>query len=221
MSKQYRRLLLSVFLGLVSSTSIASAATLVNGDFEADAASLPNDNNFNTSANSWSTAAGTTGAFNPTEGSGAESFDTGQVGGSIVAFTLVNSSMSQDLSGDNSTLTDGITYNISVRVGSRRDNGGTDYTVALREGTSVLASRTQADSALTSGEFTTVNFSHVANADGGQLNIFLRNDHGSGDLQIAFDDVTVNAVPEPTTYAVISGTLLLLFARFRASRQRQ
>ena len=189
----------------------AQGANLANGNFEAQAGDVPNDGNFRNTATSW-TITGSAGVYNPTEGAGSSvSFDAGEVGeieGIGVAFTTPGASLEQDLTGANSTLTTGITYNLSVRVGSRKDNSlsGTDYTVALRDGETTLASKTQADNAINSptGQFVTVNLSFEATSDGGTVSVFLRNDHGSGDDQIAFDDVTIEAVPEPHEIAFVS-----------------
>ena len=219
------KLILGICSIVVLTTSL-SGASISNGDFEAQAGTLSNDGNFAGSATGWTVSHGSNqvGVFNPSEGVGAQSFSPGQAGGVLVAFAANSGrSLSQSLTGENSTLTAGITYNLQVRVGQRRESVGTsNYEVALVANGNTQASKTHVDNPLTTGEFTTVNLSFTPNGGNGDLgntvSIRLLN---TGTGQIAFDDVTISAVPEPTTYALISGLGLVGMAAYRRHKLRK
>ncbi len=188
----------------------ASVTQIVNGNFEADAATLPEDNDFHLFAFGWDSS-GSAGVLNPSEGPAPQSFDIGQVGETIAGWANPSQFLSQDLTGDYSTLTSGFTYTVSARVGSRRDNSGSNYNISFGDinGT-ILANRTHNDVSLVNGEFVNVSFSYTAPVNGDQIRIQLMNTGGTG--QIVFDDIALTVVPEPKSYAIFCGLFLVLFA---------
>ncbi len=100
---------------------------------------------------------GNAGVFNPT----ATQYTVQEAtDGSNVAFS--NGPTIRQILGDN--LAANTTYNLSVDIGDRLDNGTPQYTVSLFAGGVLLASITEADFPTTNGLFTTATLSFAFRA---------------------------------------------------------
>ncbi len=104
----------------------------------------------------------------------------------------------------------GDTYNLGVYVGARGE-GYTlgDYTISLLAGATVLASVTDPVTP-GAGTFVHTGLTYVAQAGDGALGNLAIVLSGGTDMrgldygQVAFDDVTLSAVPEPSTWALMA-----------------
>ena len=119
------------------------------------------------------------------------------------------------------TVSLGMTYTLTAAVGHRNFDaaGGRrpdDYMVELLVDGSPVASNTllNAHTNIPSGEWANLSTSYSAPAAGGELTIRLT--HSSDDLtfrQGAFDNIRLDVVPEPTTFALTALGMLALSLR--------
>lgn len=203
-------------MGVVSvSISPISAASITNGNFDTD------------SIGSFSQAA-PTGWTHSSAGSNGGLLNIAINGTAIttghslnnVAWLSESVTLSQAIS---ENVADNLSLELQFKVGTRADGAGlaTDFEAGLfTTAGAELAKATVANvgGGLTSGEVKAVTLAFNAgtsHAQNGQaIEIRLISTSGNSD-QIVFDDVTISAVPEPATYALISGLGLVGMAAYR------
>lgn len=209
----------------VAGQAAAVSIAVPNADFEATA--LGNSaiaaGDF---APGWAFVGGTHGVYNPSTAfyNNPQITDPpnagviGTMSGDTVAFffSTVNSHMTATTAHD---VVAGETYALTVSVGWR-DNGnslGATY-IALFDGDSQLARHNVTAAELQLGTFTDVSLSYTTTAaDSGKLRVRLG--HDSGNFS-DFDNVrlSVSAVPEPASWALMAGGAGLLLALRRRLR---
>jgi hypothetical protein len=190
-------------------SALASLVPIGNSSFESPVVSAPPYFNYGPITD-W-TVAGTAGVWNPSTlpSAGLTAEDGVQVG------YINGGSVSQVLG---SSLQADSTYNLGIYVAGRADglNPGTDYSISLYAGSTLLTSVTPV--APTTSVWTPLSASYTSGSSGlvGQpLEIVI----STPASQLDFDNVSlsVSAVPEPTT--MISGAMLLLPFGWSAFRQ--
>jgi hapalindole biogenesis HpiC1 cyclase-like protein len=138
--------------------------------------------------------------------------------GSIIAFT--NGSISQDLG---VSLLPDTTYTLTVDVGNRLDliTSGSNYSIALEAGSTVLDAISGSNGAITPGTFQaeTLTFTTGSTVASGDLTIDLSNLVGG---QSDFDNVQLTAVaaPEPSSLLLLGSALGLLALFIGVSRRK-
>ena len=141
-----------------------------------------------------------------------------------VAWTTTGATYHSQTIGE--TVADNLQLELSFDVAPRADTApATDFVGGLfTTGGTALATATAANvgGGLTAGTMKTVTVSFDAGVGHGQLGnaIEVRLGTATGG-QITFDNVSVSVVPEPTTYALISGLGLVGLAAYRRTRARK
>ncbi len=192
-------------------TGSGYAASISNGNFDADTIG-----SFTSAAGTDWTLSGTGGLLNidinnTAVTSGASSPNVAWVTGGTA---FHSQSISENVA-DNLQLQ--LTFDVSPRADA--GSGGTGFTAGLFTAAGTpLATATQADvtGGLVDGQMKTVTVDFNAGVGHGQLGqaIEVRLGFTTGG-QIVFDDVAISVVPEPTTYALVSGLGLLGVAAYR------
>lgn len=213
------KVILGVLVGGALAAFSANAASISNGDF-----SLPATANFaNTNPTDWARG-GAGGVLNATFNSSATS------GHSPINVAWLNNDTGSLVQSVGENVADNLVLQLDFSVGTRADNGGgTDssaFTAGFFTSTGVqLAAATVADlpgGDLNEGALEQVSVQFSAGTghaqDGSPIEVRLLNQSAG---QILFDDVSVTVVPEPTTYALVSGLGLLGLAAYRRRARNQ
>lgn len=190
------------FIGAVNRVD-AAVIVVANAGFED---SILGDGGFNnTGIPSWTTTS-PAGTLNPN----VTMFATEAPEGNNTAFAGSEAQISQVLA---DTLDANITYTLDVEVGDRLDTTMRGYQVQLLAGGNLLAQSTSPVPG--EGAFVTSNVTYTSTDSdvnlGSPLEIRLI---GLGQ-QVNFDDVRLNAVPEPATCLLLTAGLLAILPRRR------
>lgn len=212
MKKILLSLVAVLLLGLTVPLARANGINIVNGDFSAPV-TMTNSTPY---YGSWETGVvpgwtvtdpiGGAGIFAPS----ASIFPSIPGGGSQIAWADTDASLSQDVG----PLSANTSYMYSVYVGQRLDNLVANYTITLLDGSTVLASLTGSNGAVTPGgwQLETLSFSTGSNVSG-DLDITLSSSGQQSDF--ADDSVEISSTPEPATLVMFGSGLLGLAGVFR------
>ncbi len=218
-----------IFLGAALALTVAlidtQGASISNGDFETGGA--VGGTGFTSSVpTGWSNgtgASGTAGLLNNDQFSLVTSNSPANI-----AYLTGDRSFTQTIG---ETVADNLSLQLTFKVGVRNSGGTplpTDFEAGLyTTGGTELQKATIAQVAggtLTS-DLKTVSIQFDAGVGHGQngqaIEVRLISTTGNTGSQTIFDDVTISVVPEPTTYALVSGLGLLGMAAYRRHKLRQ
>jgi len=224
--KKQHLLTLACVLGLPIGPAQAATIAITNSSFETT--TLVEDGLDHPGVTGWTwDNAGYIGTMNPQAGgvffSSAQANDVGPTVGSIgtmtgrnIMFTNGGGVMSQTTA---ESITVGQQYTLTVAIG-QRDVGGHSfggYTIALWDADSLLAAASSNTvPGGVAGNFADVALTYTSlTGDSGNLRIFLTNNAaGSGSRVTEFDNVRLDAVPEPSS-AILIGLAGLVFSQRR------
>ena len=219
MKKFALALLLCLFgVALFGTNAYASLVTINNPSFEEN---IPEDGGWsqgwwgcwNYEVNGWEVSEGvwSGGTFRPSN----LVYPNGVPDGLNVAYSNLGGSISQVLT---ETLTEGYIYTLRVYVGNRLDWLFPAYAVQLLAGGNLLSEENSLNPQAGSFLLSTLTYTALSNDDwlGLPLEIRLSNEDSSGNPQVNFDLVTLDASPVPIPAAVLLlGSGIIGLAGFR------
>ncbi|NJM37880.1 MAG: PEP-CTERM sorting domain-containing protein [Akkermansiaceae bacterium] len=208
-SSKRNKLILSILLLASSLAPVAQAASIFINNHSFESPSVGNGS-FTGAVPGWTITGGVAGAFNPatpTHFSGIGATDGVQNG-----YANAGATLSQTLTALFAADTQ---YTLTVDVGDRRDLVFPTYFIELFAGSTLLV---QDNSSLTPNDgFLTSTLTYLSPAShpelGQPLQIRLRST-GSGIQQVNFDNVRLDAVPEPSSLAMLA-VGAMAFCNFR------
>lgn len=206
------RVLLWIGVATLAGAPALHAQPLVNGDFEAPVLNS-GDFSYNPSIGdaTWnffgsSGISASDGPWAPTDGATSQ-----------MAFLQINGNEVNGFSQSFSFASSGV-FTLGYIAGTRDGYPGIDYTVSLTRDSDSTIVFTTNDTTVSPQPFRNLNYSVSVPTTGNYTLQFLALTHGDTytDRSAVFDNIAVTAIPEPSTYTVITGLVALgLVARRR------